>query len=135
MGRPYSKDLRERVVGAVESGRMSRNQAAGHYGVAISTAIGWVRRFRETGSVAPGKMGGHKPKSICGAHHDWLVERVQARDFTLKGLVGELAARGLKVDYRSVWAFVHAQQLTFKKNAGGWRAGSAGRGAKASAVG
>jgi len=135
MGRPYSKDLRERVVGAVESGLMSRNQAAQHYGVAISTAINWVRRFRATGSIAPGQMGGHKPKKIRGAHHDWLVERVQARDFTLKGLVGELAERGLKVDYRSVWEFVHAQNLTFKKNAGGWRAGSSGRGAKAPAVG
>jgi putative transposase len=67
MGRPYSKDLRERVVSAVESGQMSRNQAARHYGVAISTAIIWVRRFRQTGNVAPGKMGGHKPKSIRGA--------------------------------------------------------------------
>ena len=135
MGRPYSKDLRERVVGAVESGRMSRNQAARHYGVAISTAISWVRRLRETGSVAPGKMGGHRPKSIRGAHEEWLLERIQAGNFTLKGLVGELAERGLKVDYRSVWAFVHAQNLTFKKNAGGWRAGSSGRRAKAPAVG
>jgi len=135
MGRPYSRDLRERVVSAVESGQMSRNQAAQHYGVAISTAITWVHRFRETGSIAPGKMGGHKPRSIRGAHRDWLVDRVQARDFTLKGLVAELAERGLKVDYRSVWEFVHSQNLTFKKNAGGWRAGSPGRGAKAPAVG
>jgi transposase len=135
MGRPYSKDLRERVVGAVESGRMSRNQAARHYGVAISTAISWVRRLRETGSVAPGKMGGHRPKSIRGAHEAWLLERIQAGNFTLKGLVGELAERGLKADYRSVWAFVHAQNLTFKKNAGGWRAGSSGRRAKAPAMG
>ena len=30
---------------------------------------------RETGSVAPGKIGGHKPKKISGAHRDWLVER------------------------------------------------------------
>jgi len=135
MARPYSKDLRERVVSAVEIGRMSRSQAAQHYGIAISTAIKWVSRFRATGSVAPGQMGGHKPKKIRGEHHDWLVERVQARDFTLKGLVGELAGRGLKVDHRSVWEFVHAQNLTFKKNAGGWRAGSSGRRAKAPAVG
>ena len=135
MGRPYSLDLRERVVSAVESRRMSRNQAAQHYGVAISTAIHWVRRFRETGSVAPGQMGGHKPKKIRGAYHDWLVERVRARDFTLNGLVAELAERGLKVDYRSVWAFVHAQDLTFKKNAGGWRTGSSRRRAKAPAMG
>lgn len=135
MGRPYSKDLRERVVLAVESGGMSRHRAAQHYGVAISTAINWVRRFRETGSLAPGKMGGHKPKSIRGAHHDWLLERIQVGDFTLKGLVGELSQRGLKVDYRSVWEFVHAQNLTFKKNAGGWRAGPSGRRAKAPAMG
>jgi putative transposase len=63
------------------------------------------------------------------------VERVQARDFTLKGLVAELAERGLQVDYRSVWEFVHAQNLTFKKNTGGWRAGSSGRRAEAPAVG
>lgn len=92
--------------------------------MAISTAINWVRRFRATGSVAPGQMGGHKPKAIRGAHHAWLVERCRARDFTLRGLVAELAERGLKVDYRSVWNFVHAEQLSFKKNRGGQRARS-----------
>ena len=45
---------------------MSRNQAAAHFGVAISTAIKWVDRSRKTGGVAPGKMGGHKPKAIRG---------------------------------------------------------------------
>jgi hypothetical protein len=32
-----------------------------------------------------------------------------------RGLVAEFAARGLKVDYRSVWNFVHAEALSFKK--------------------
>ena len=72
MGRPYSNNLRERVVGAVEQGGMSRHQAAAHFGVAISTAINWVKRFRQTASVAPGQMGGHKPRAISGAHRDWL---------------------------------------------------------------
>ena len=116
MGRPYSVDLRERVVAAVVSGGMSCNRAAKQFGVGISTAIHWVRRVRETGSVAPGKMGGHKPKKISGKHRDWLLERTKARDFTLRGLVAELAERGLKVDYRSVWEFVHAENLSFKKN-------------------
>jgi putative transposase len=115
MARPYSMDLRERVVGAVEQEGLSRRQAAARFGVGISTVIGWVRRLRETGSVAPGQMGGHKPKKIAGAHRDWLVQRCRARDFTLRGLVAELAARGLKVDYRSVWAFVHAEKLSHKK--------------------
>jgi putative transposase len=61
MGRPYSQDLRGRVVAAVEDGRLSRRKAAAHFAVGISTVINWLRRFRETGSVLPGKMGGHKP--------------------------------------------------------------------------
>jgi putative transposase len=134
MAKPYSIDLRERVVAAVEHGGMSRRGAAAHFGVAPSIAIGWVRRFRETGDVAPGQMGGHKPKSIRDEHHEWLVARCRERDFTLRGLVVELAERGLKVDYRSVWAFVRAEKLSFKKNSARQRAGSAGRGAKARAV-
>ncbi len=115
MARPYSMDLRERVVAAVEEEGLSRRQAAARFGVGISTVITWVRRLRTTGSVAPGKMGGRKPKKIAGTHRDWLVARCRAKDFTLRGLVAELAERDLKVDYRSVWAFVHAEKLSHKK--------------------
>jgi transposase len=41
MGRPYSNDLRERVVRAVIKGGLSRHQAAAQFGVGISTAINW----------------------------------------------------------------------------------------------
>ena len=68
MAKPFSVDLRERVVAAVEQGGLSRREAASRFGVGISTAIAWVRRFRKTGSVAPGQMGGHKPKAIRGEH-------------------------------------------------------------------
>jgi putative transposase len=113
---------------------MSRNRAAKHFGIGISTAINWVKRLGETGSVAPGKMGGHKPKAISGEHRLWLLQRSKDGDFTLRGLVAELAVRGLKVDYRSVWEFVHAEKLSFKKKRGGWRARASRRGAAAGAV-
>jgi putative transposase len=116
MAKPYSMDIRERVVAAVEHEGMSRHRAAARFGVSYSAAIDWLKRFRTTGSVAPGQMGGHKPKTISGSHRDWLIERCREKDFTLRGLVAELAtARGLKVDYRSVWEFVHAEKLSFKK--------------------
>lgn len=115
MGKPYSVDLRERVVTAVEREGMSRRGAAARFGVSYSVAIEWVKRYRKTGSLEPGQIGGHKPKKISGAHRDWLVERCRERDFTLRGLVAELGERGLKVDYRSVWEFVHAEKLTHKK--------------------
>ena len=128
MARPYSIDLRERVIAAVERGEMSRHRAAAHFGVAVSSAIRWVQRFRRTGSAAPDRIGGYKPRAIAGAHRDWLIERCRMRDFTLRGLVAELAERGLKVDYRSVWEFVHAENLSFKKNHSRQRAGQARRG-------
>ncbi len=43
MGRLYSLDLRERVVRAVVKGGLLRHQAAAQFGVAISTAINWIR--------------------------------------------------------------------------------------------
>src|SRR6266446_9009754 len=101
MGTPYSLDLRKRVVAAIEGG-MSRNQAAKQFGVAVSTAIGWMQRVEETGSIAPGQMCGHKPKAISGEHAIWWSQRMKNGDFTFRGLVAELAERGLKVDYRSV---------------------------------
>ena len=134
MGKPYSLDLRERVVAAVETGGMSRRQAAEQFGVGVSTAINWVRRLRETGSVAPGQMGGYKPKAIRDEHRAWLVKRIKERAFTLRGLVGELAARGLKVDYRTVWDFVHAEKLSFKKNRARQRTGPSRRRATAGSV-
>ena len=116
MARPYSIDLRERVVAAVTQEGQSRNQAANRFGVAISTAVKWLERYETTGNVAPGQMGGHRPKTLSGDHAERLRGRCRERAFTLRGLVKELAdQRGLKVDYRSVWEFVHAEKLSFKK--------------------
>jgi len=116
MVKPYSMDLRERVVSAVEEGGLSRRQSAERFGVSVSTAINWVRRFRATGSLSPGQMGGHRPKKIIGLYRAWLLERCGEKDFTLQGLVAELSDRGLKVDYRTVWNFVHGEKLSYKKN-------------------
>jgi transposase len=126
MAKPYSLDLRDRVVASVETGGLSRHQAAARFGVGVSSAIRWVALSRATGSAAPGKMGGYKPKTLRDEHAAWLVARCQAGPFTLRGLVAELlAVRGLKVDYRSVWEFVHAEGLSFKKKPVRQRAGAA----------
>ena len=115
MAKPYSIDLRKRVVAAVVRGGLSRHRAAAQFGIGVSTAINWVRRFEKTGGVAPGQMGGHKPRKIRGEHHAWLAARIRERAFTLRGLVIELAERRLAVDYRSVWEFVRAERLSYKK--------------------
>jgi putative transposase len=79
-------------------------------------------------------MGGHKPQAIVGELRAWLLSRIKEKDFTLRGLVAELGERGLKVDYKTVWNFVHAEKLSFKKNRVRKRTGSPGRRAQACAM-
>lgn len=122
MGRPLSMDLRERAVARVQAGETTRSVGEA-LGIAPSSVTKWWQRFRETGSVSPGQMGGHRPRILSGANRDWLLERAQ-RDFTLWGLVHELAERGVKVDYHTVWTFVHDEGLSFKKKRSAQRTGS-----------
>jgi putative transposase len=123
MAKPYSLDLRKRVVGRVLAGEPVR-LVAKTFDVSVSSVVKWSQRFRATGSTAAGKMGGYRPKLLVGAHRSWLLDRIVRADFTLRGLVGELAERGVKVDYRTVWNFVHAESLSFKKNRRSQRARS-----------
>ena len=51
MPKPYSIDLRCRVIEDVETGA-SRREAAERYGLSPSVVVIWVQRFEETGSVA-----------------------------------------------------------------------------------
>ena len=81
----------------------------------VSTGIAWVARFGEKGGVARGQMGGRGRKKLIGAWRDWLLQRCRGWDFTLRGLVAELAERGMQVDYGTVREFVHAEGLTHKK--------------------
>ena len=112
MSRPYSMDLRERAVARVLAGESARSVAA-KLSVSAASVVRWSQRHRRTGSAAPGKIGGHL-RPILDRHRDWLLERTRS-DFTLRGLVAELAERGVKVDYVQVWRFVHAEGLSFKK--------------------
>ena len=91
-------------------------QVAAALGVAPSSVVNWSQRLRATGSCAPAKIGGRRPRKIVGEHEAWLLARIEA-PFTLRGLVCELAARGLRVDYRTVWKAVHRAGYSFKKTA------------------
>ncbi|WP_263490448.1 IS630 family transposase [Mesorhizobium sp. CA15] len=114
MVRPLSDDLRERVVAAVLSGE-SRRSAAKRFGIANSTAVKLLQRHQATGSVAPGKMGGHR-RRVLEPHRAFIVERInQTSDLSLHRLKDELAARGVKVSHNAVWQFLRREGLSFKK--------------------
>jgi transposase len=108
-------DIRERAMARLDAGETVRAVAEA-LSIAPSSVVKWSERRRTTGSVAPAKIGGHVLPKIRGAEADWLRARMAEGDFTLRGLVVELADRGLKVDYRTMWAFAHAEGLSFKKN-------------------
>ena len=115
MGKPYSMDLRERVVLAIEGG-MSTRAAAARFSIGIATAGAWARLKRATGSVAPPKQG--KPKgSVLDAHADFILGMIKAvPDTTLDEMVEHLAeARGVTVVRTAVWKFLDRHQQTHKK--------------------
>ncbi len=115
MTRPYSNDLRERAVSAVLCGDSCRVVAA-RFDVAVSSVVKWSQRYRETGSVAPGKMGGHR-RRILEPHREFIVERInRTPHLTLHRLKDELAARGIRVSHNAVWQFLRREGLSFKKN-------------------
>jgi transposase len=115
MVRALSNDLRERVVAAVAAGGSSREVAA-RFGVAVSSVVKWSQRHRTTGSVSPGKMGGHC-KPVLGPHRAFIIEQIeQDASLSLHRLKDRLAARGVKVSHNTVWLFLRREGLTFKKN-------------------
>jgi putative transposase len=133
MARPYSMDLRERAVARVQAGESVRLIARA-LSLSPSSVVKWSQRFRATGSAAAGKMGGHRPRLLAGERAEFLRQRIAQREFTLRGLVAELAGRGLKVDYRTVWTFVRGEGLSFKKNRSAKRARPAGHRPQAGAL-
>jgi putative transposase len=114
MARAYSNDLRERVVAAVEAGESCRVVAT-RFGVAVSSVVKWHQRYRRSGSVAPGKMGGHR-RPLLEPYRDFIIERLrQVPHLTLHRLKDELAARGVRISHNAVWQFLRREGLRFKK--------------------
>jgi transposase len=114
MARPLSKDLRERIVGAVEGG-MSRNAAAEVYGVAVSTAVKLMQQWASTHRLEAKPMGGCHGYKL-DKYRD-LVERLVAAkpDATLSELQEELKAHKVNVGRTSVFRFLNHLKLSFKK--------------------
>src|SRR5690606_12075076 len=119
MAGPLSMDLRERAMARLDAGEGTWAVAAA-LGSARSTDVKWAHRRRDTGSVAPAKMGGNNPPVLKPKDRAFIRRRLKVEPHTpLRQLQAELAARGTKASYGAIWDFVHAVGLSFKKNIGG----------------
>ena len=126
MPRALSSDLRSRVVQAVMDG-MTCREASGHFGVAVSSAVKWARKFRETGSMEASPSGGVRRDALKD-DGDWVLQRIRTKpDITLHALLGELKGRGCQASYGALWRFLDRQKLSFKKNSTRERTGPTGR--------
>ena len=128
MTKPLSSDLRMRLIEAVAAG-MSRRAAADRFGIAASTAVKWVRRWRETGSCAPRPQGGDKRSDRIAAHGQEILGLVAAtHDVTLSEIASHLEQRhGERFAPSTIWRFLDRHAMTFKKNRARQRAGAPGR--------
>ena len=122
MARPYSLDLRERVVARVMASDTVR-VVAKTFGVSELSVVKWSQRFRATASAAAKPMGGRRHFVLAG-QRAWLLDRIELdSSVTLRRLQAELAERGVTVSYGAVWDFVHEEGLSFKKKRAGQRTG------------
>ena len=125
MVKSLSDDLRVRVVEAVGAGA-SRRQAASRFGVSVSSAIRWVRRWRDRGEVGARPQGGDRRSGRIEAQAGFILAAVEERpDVTLAELQALLLERGVSVGIGSLWRFFERRGISFKKNRARRRARSA----------
>jgi transposase len=115
--KPYSTDLRERVVAACDAGDGTREQIAKRFSVSVSWIRDLLRRRRETGSVAPRPRGGGRAPAFDEAAAGRLREAVRADD---DATLAELAeAAGVACCPSAVHRALARIGITRKKSRGG----------------
>ena len=75
MTKPYPIELRKWAVPFVEAGE-SGHAVAARLRLSPSCVIKWMALYRKTGSVKPGKIGGHVPPKIRGEHRERVLEQI-----------------------------------------------------------
>ena len=126
MPKPYSDDLRARVVASIEQGA-TRAEAAEQHQISLSTVGRFLRRQRETGSVSPAQFGGYKRHALAGQEERIRQWVRQQPDITLAEIAAKLARRKVTVSLSAIFRFLRHLKLTFKKNTARRRTGSARR--------
>ncbi len=116
MPRPYARDLRERVVAAVQGG-MSYDDAAATFRVGRATVGRWLQRYRVRGTVEPDPMGGAHNVKLDEAGLERLAQLVDEQpDRTFAELIDGLEEQlGCRVGVATIARGLTKLQLTRKK--------------------
>jgi transposase len=109
MPRPYSMDLRERVIEAVAAGA-SRRETAEQFGLSASVVIIWAQRYQATGNIAPKPSGGSV--SPLEEHEDFILGLIKEQpDMTLDEIVAAMKKAKIAASRTAVWRFFDRRDI------------------------
>src|SRR5215831_7780536 len=113
MPKPYSRDLRERVIESIEAGA-SRREAAELYGISPSVVVIWAQRWGATGSIEAKPSGGSV--SPLEDHAEFLLGLITEQpDLTLDEVVEAMSKARIAGSRTAVWRFYGRHDFSFKK--------------------
>jgi transposase len=113
MTKPYSADLRVRVVEAVDEGA-TRQEAAERFGVSVSSAVRWHQAWRNEGTIEPKPYGGS-----CSPLEDYAGEILAViegqPDLTLDEIVTVMRKRKIPGSRTALFRFLerHVKKKSF----------------------
>jgi transposase len=114
MPAPYSMDLRERVIAAVEGGA-SRREVAEQFGLSPSVVVIWMQRYEATGNVAARPCGGSV--SPLDEHEEFILGLIrETPDMILDEIVEAMSSARIPGSRTAVWRFLDRHGITFRKN-------------------
>jgi transposase len=115
MPRPYSIDLRERVIQGVAEGQSVR--AVGEtFDVSPSFVAKLAKRWRQSGRIDPAPSGGDRRSGAIEAQRDWLLQTIEATpDLTLQEIRDRLRERGTSASIARVARFFKRHRISCKE--------------------
>jgi transposase len=132
MTKPYSADLRVRVVEAVDEGA-TRQEAAERFGVSVSSAVRWHQAWRYEGTIEAKPYGGSR--SPLEDHAEEIVTVIEEQpDLTLDEIVAVLRKRKIPGSRTALFRFLERHAVTSKKSPSRCRTGADGRGSRPPAM-
>jgi transposase len=122
MPHALSNDLRERVVGFIETGQ-SCHEASRHFGTSVSFAVNLMALYRQTASVEHRAMGGKRHGKLDAVEAFLLASVKRSPGMTMPELAAALLAeKDIAVSPQSLSRWLINKGFSFKKNASGKRA-------------
>jgi transposase len=117
--KPYSLDLREKIISTYEAGNTSIRQVAERFQVSKTTVQSLLKRKQATGTLKPAVARGGKASQLVGYEQEIaeMVEMVETyQDYTLAKYCEYWQDKtGVRVSESTMCRFLQKQQLTVLK--------------------